>query len=324
MAWLITGGAGYIGAHVVRAALDAGYEIVVLDDLSTGDTHRLPENVTLEIVSTYDAIGVKKVFKNHLIQGVVHLAARKQVGESSTIPLTYWHENVDGLHNVLNAMAEKEVKNFVFSSSAAVYGIPPELGDNLYLTENMTCLPISPYGQTKLAGEWMAQALVSSDQFKVAALRYFNAAGAGNSTLGDTFKLNLIPLAFDALTTGKSPKIFGNDYNTPDGTCLRDYIHVTDLADAHIAAMNFVQTSEPCFEAINVATGLGSSVSEVLSRIEQVTEIPFSPVLLPRRAGDPDTLVADPSKALKLLGWSSRYSLEDSIVSAWDAWPNKH
>ncbi|MBU6347372.1 MAG: UDP-glucose 4-epimerase GalE [Actinomycetales bacterium] len=323
MTWLITGGAGYIGAHIVRQALESGREVVVVDDLSTGVASKIPSQVPIIVANLLDQKAVEQIFNDYSITGVLHTAARKQVGESVLRPLYYWEENVGGLTNLLSSMQLHQVKNFVFSSSAAVYG-QPELAVSDLITEELVCNPINPYGATKLAGEWMAAGLVSSDDFRVASLRYFNVAGAASPDLGDTFALNLIPIVMQAITNGEQPKIFGTDYPTPDGSCIRDYIHVQDLADAHVAAMDLVEKSEPIFQPINLGTGIGTSVYQVIDVIRQVTGKNIEPILAPRRAGDPPALVADPSLAKTTLGWNSQYDLTQMVESAWTAWQKKN
>ena len=322
MAWLVTGGAGYIGAHIIREILANNRDVIVLDDLSTGLQTRVPENVPLVQANITDPKAVSSVFEKYEIDGVLHLAARKQVGESVERPAYYWQENVVGFFNVLTAMQQSGVKNLVFSSSAAVYGQPDIASDSL-LSELVECHPINPYGATKLAGEQLANAFVKSDDFRVVALRYFNVAGAGNNSLGDPFALNLIPIVLKAITNDLSPLIFGDDYPTPDGTCVRDYIHVEDLAKGHVSAMNFVEGSEARFTAINLGTGRGSSVAEVIEEIRQVTGIVFHPTVVARRVGDPAKLVANPAKAADLLKWQSRFTLTEMVESAWSAFQTK-
>jgi UDP-glucose 4-epimerase len=319
----ITGGAGYIGAHVVEEALKSGRDIVVLDDLSTGDVARLPSNIDIERVTLTDANSVESVFAKHNTVGALHLAAKKRVGESVQRPDYYWQENVGGFQNLVSTMKNHEVKNLVFVSSAAVYGAP-EIKPGQTISEIEECLPINPYGLTKLEGEVISKGLVNTDGFKVASLRYFNVAGASNSELGDQFVFNLVPLVFEAIDAKLSPKVFGSDYSTPDGSCIRDYVHVQDLAEAHVAAMDLVETMQPGFEAINLGTGVGASVFEVMSMIQNVTGIELNPEIVDRRIGDPAALVADVSKAKEILGWESRFQLREIVESAWQAWQASH
>ena len=323
MTWLITGGAGYIGAHVVESVSATGREVVVLDDLSSGIAARLSGKAHLFQASLQDLSGVNRVFEVADITGVVHLAAKKRVGESVERPDYYWQENVVGLQNLLEAVKSHGVQNFVFSSSAAVYG-QPDVPHGTLITEKTPCSPINPYGATKLEGEVLSKAMAESEGMKVAALRYFNAAGAGRPDLGDQYIFNLVPIVFDTLDHGNQPNVFGNDYPTPDGSCIRDYVHVQDLAEAHIAAMDFVEKSDPGFTAINIGTGSGTSVYEVLEVIQDVTGISIEPIVGQRREGDPPALVADVSLARDLLGWQSSRDLSEIISSAWDAWKLGH
>jgi UDP-glucose 4-epimerase len=322
MSWLITGGAGYIGAHVVESATSSDREIVVLDDLSTGIKSRLAPSIPLVQTSLQNASDLDRVFRDAKIDGVLHLAAKKRVGESVERPDYYWQENVGGLQNLLDAMKKYGVKNFVFSSSAAVYG-QPEVQPGAFVTEDTPCVPINPYGATKLEGEILSRALAMSDALNVAALRYFNVAGAGRPELGDQYIFNLVPIVFDALERREQPIVFGNDYSTPDGSCIRDYVHVQDLADAHVAAMSFVEKSDAGFTAINIGTGLGASVFEVLSMIQEVTGMSIDPIIGQRREGDPAALIADVSFAKDVLGWQSSRDLRDIVASAWSGWNAK-
>jgi len=321
--WLITGGAGYIGAHVVESTVACGRDVVVLDDLSTGIASRLSSGVPLAQVSLQSTTEVNRVFSENNVSGVLHLAAKKRVGESVQHPDYYWQENVVGLKNLLGAMQHHDVKNFVFSSSAAVYG-QPDVPTGTLITEDIECNPINPYGATKLEGEALSKAMAESDGLRVAALRYFNVAGAGRPELGDQYIFNLVPIVFDALERGEQPLVFGDDYDTPDGSCIRDYVHVQDLAEAHVAAMDFVEESGPGFTPINVGTGLGASVFEVLKMIQYVTGIDISPAHASRREGDPAALVADVTKAKEILNWSSSRDLNEIVSSAWDAWQLGH
>jgi UDP-glucose 4-epimerase len=287
--------------------------------LSTGSIERIPEGVALEKVTLSDYESVINVFKNYQISGVLHLAAKKSVAESVERPDYYWQENVEGFNNLLHAMELSNVKKLVFSSSASVYGEPTGVEP---ITENFVCSPINPYGKTKLEGELLAKQAAENWGLNVFALRYFNVAGASNANLGDHFALNLIPLVFKAIDASESPTVFGNDYPTNDGTCVRDYIDVRDLATAHIAAMNLLDRGKTGFTSVNIGTGMGSSVLDVLRVVEQVTQVEMNPKIIGRRTGDPASLTADVSLAKDVLGWSSTFDLEDMVTSAWGAWSN--
>ena len=316
MTWLITGGAGYIGAHVVRAMTEAGERTVVYDDLSTGIAERVPPGVPLEVGSTLDRERLSRVLAGHGITGVVHLAAKKQVGESVDLPLRYYRENVEGLRVLLEAVTAAGVPSFVFSSSAAVYGMP---GVDL-VTEETPCAPMSPYGETKLAGEWLVRATGRATGLSTASLRYFNVAGAAAPELADTGVLNLVPMVFERLTEGAPPRVFGDDYPTPDGTCVRDYIHVVDLAEAHVAAARALKASPGRDLTLNVGRGEGVSVREMIDRINAVTGYDRPPTVTPRRPGDPARVVASAERIATELGWKARYDVQDMITSAWEGW----
>ena len=231
MSWLVTGGAGYIGAHVVHALRERGEPVVVLDDLTTGSPRRVPDGVPLVECSVLDTDRVVATLGEHDVRGVVHIAAKKQVGESMADPLHYYRENVTGLQSLLEAMRTTGVDRLVFSSSAATYGDAG--GSDGYLHEADAVRPVSPYGETKLIGEWLMQAQAVATGLRSVALRYFNVAGAVTPELGDDGVFNLVPLVFRAVYEGRRPQVFGADYPTPDGTCIRDYISVADIADAH-------------------------------------------------------------------------------------------
>src|SRR5688572_6412510 len=231
MTWLVTGGAGYIGAHVVTAMLDGGERVVVLDDLSTGDRSRIPR-VTLVEGSVLDQPLVERTLREHEVTGVVHIAGKKQVEESVRDPLTYYRENVEGLRRLLEAVSASHVGALVFSSSAAVYGAP----DVDLVREDTDCRPVNPYGRTKLIGEQMLAEVAAATGLRHVSLRYFNVAGAARPELADRGAANLVPMVFERLTARQAPRIFGDDHPTPDGTCIRDFIHVSDIASAHVAA----------------------------------------------------------------------------------------
>ncbi|WP_424213801.1 UDP-glucose 4-epimerase GalE [Streptomyces sp. BI20] len=320
MTYLITGGAGYIGSHVVRAMLAAGERVVVFDDLSTGKTSRVPEGVPLVVGSVLDRPLLDKAIAEHGVTGVVHLAGKKQVGESVERPLYYYHENVEGLQVLLGAVADAGVRNFLFSSSASVYGMP----DVDSVTEETPCAPLSPYGETKLAGEWLVRAAGRTHGIATACLRYFNVAGAGAPELADTGVFNLVPMVFERFEAGEGARIFGDDYPTPDGTCVRDYIHVADLADAHLVAARklaeWAEAGTPRDLTVNIGRGEGVSVREMVELINEHTGHAHEPQVAPRRAGDPAKVVAAADRIHAELGWSAKHDVRDMIVSAWEGW----
>ncbi|TXS41895.1 UDP-glucose 4-epimerase GalE [Streptomyces sp. uw30] len=320
MTWLITGGAGYIGAHVVRAMTEAGEHAVVYDDLSTGIADRVPDGVPLVVGSTLDRERVARAIAAHRITGVVHLAAKKQVGESVELPLQYYRENVEGLRVLLEAVTAANVTSFVFSSSAAVYGMP----DVDLVTEETPCVPMSPYGETKLAGEWLVRATGRATGLSTASLRYFNVAGAATPELADLGVFNLVPMVFEKLTENAPPRIFGDDYPTPDGTCIRDYIHVVDLAEAHVAAARALQASPGHDLTLNIGRGEGVSVREMIDRINAVTGYDRPPTVTPRRPGDPARVVASADRIATELDWKAKHDVQDMIVSAWAGWVRQH
>ncbi|MFD7434081.1 UDP-glucose 4-epimerase GalE [Streptomyces sp. NPDC059861] len=320
MTWLITGGAGYIGAHVVRAMTEAGERTVVYDDLSTGLAERVPDDVPLVTGSTLDGDLLSRVLTEHRVTGIVHLAARKQVGESVDLPLHYYRENVEGLRVLLEAVTAARVPSFVLSSSAAVYGMP----DVDLVTEETPCVPMSPYGETKLAGEWLVRATGRATGMATASLRYFNVAGAASPELADVGVFNLVPMVFEKLTEGAPPRIFGDDYPTPDGTCVRDYIHVVDLAEAHVAVARALQDSPGRDLTLNIGRGEGVSVRDMVTRITTTTGHHHPPVITPRRPGDPPRVVASADRITTELGWKARHDVQDMITSAWEGWVHTH
>lgn len=321
--WMITGGAGYIGAHIMRAMRDAGFDTVVVDDLSSGIAERVPGDVPLVVAPIQDRALMARVMREHEVTGVIHLAAKKAVAESVERPLFYFDENVGGLVQLLFAMDDAGVNNIIYSSSASVYGSPQDG----YVTEHSATHPVSPYGQTKVAGEWLvrdaakARALAGRALSQI-SLRYFNVAGAGSPDLGDTSVANLIPMVFRALGAGTVPEIFGTDYATPDGTCIRDYVHVVDLAKAHVAAAKACQSADPGETklTLNVGTGEGTSVREVMRVVREVTGIDFVPREVGRRPGDPALLVARADLIANVLEWCPHFGLREIVSSAWAAW----
>ncbi|MFI9168851.1 UDP-glucose 4-epimerase GalE [Streptomyces lincolnensis] len=323
MTWLITGGAGYIGAHVARAMSDAGERVLALDDLSAGVPARLPAHIPLVEGSAHDTGLLKQVFAEHAVTGVVHLAARKQVGESVARPAHYYEENVGGLAALLAAVAEAGIERFLFSSSAAVYGNP----DVDLITEDTPCAPVNPYGETKLAGEWLVRAAGRAHGISTVCLRYFNVAGAAAPDLADLGVFNIVPMVFDRLTRAEAPRIFGDDYPTPDGTCVRDYIHVADLAEAHLAAARRLGRTDPGQAGdltVNIGRGEGVSVRELITTIGEVTGDRRPPVVEARRPGDAPRAVASSARAAEQLGWTARRGVRDMVESAWRGWQLHH
>ena len=323
MLTLITGGAGYIGGQLSNSLAVNSHPSLGLDDLSSGFIERVLSDTDFFQISLQDITGLRQVFEGAYISSVIHLAAKKRVGESVERPDYYWQENVVGFENLLSVMAKFEVKNLLFSSSAAVYG-QPDLPVGSLISETDQCSPINPYGETKLEGERLAKEYARKHGASVIALRYFNVAGAGRNDLGDRFTYNLIPIVFEALDRGEQPVVFGNDYETPDGTCIRDYVHVQDLADAHIAALDLIDKSAPGFNVINIGTGVGASVLEVIDTISAITGKVIQPKFVERRQGDPASLVADVSKAKEVLNWESKRDLREIVASAWEAWRFDH
>lgn len=315
MKLLVTGGAGYIGSHVVRLAEAAGAEITVVDDLSTGITSRI--TCPLEQIELSQDLAIEqltKLMSDTKFDAVIHLAARKQVGQSVEQPERYYKDNVGGLANLLTAMRATDTKKIVFSSSAATYGMP----DVAAVSEDYPGTPINPYGETKLVGEWLVRAAAAWGLRSV-NLRYFNVAGTGFADLADTAALNLIPIAIGQIRSGKNPIVFGDDYQTPDGSCIRDYVHVHDLAAAHIRAVEYLDSEDRPFDTFNVGTGVGASVFEVLSALKSASGIDFEIEVGSRRAGDPPRLVADVSRIEKVLGFRCDKGLAEIVQSAWDA-----
>jgi len=314
MTWLVTGGAGYIGAHVVRAKVADGMDVVVRDDHSTGDPRRVPE-APLVVGSIRNRELVSDVLRDHHVDGVMHIAGNKQVGESVADPLLYYRENVDGMVALLECCRDQNVSHLVFSSSAAAYGLP----DVERVTERTPCQPLSPYGESKLIGEWLIRDCTRAWGLNAICLRYFNVAGAAVPELGDPGAFNLIPLVFQALDRGQRPQVFGADYPTPDGTGVRDYIHVSDVADAHLAAARGLQAGAPS-ATYNIGRGEGFSVLEVLRTISEVTGLPVDHEVVARRAGDPARVVAAVDQIRDGLGFTAVHNLRSMVESAWAGW----
>ncbi|OPY11309.1 MAG: UDP-glucose 4-epimerase [Syntrophaceae bacterium PtaB.Bin038] len=318
---LVTGGAGYIGGHAVKALGKAGHEICVFDNLSTGHEWAVLSGKLVK-GDLEDRAAIEKVLEEFKPDAVMHFAAFIQVEESVREPLKYYRNNVANTLNLLEAMRERGVGNFIYSSTAAVYGIP----EHIPVRETAPLLPINPYGMTKVMIERVLADLAAATDFRYVALRYFNVAGADSGgQLGQAYK-EATHLITRALKTahGEFPKLFiyGTDYPTPDGTCIRDYIHVDDLADAHVKALDhLVGTGRS--EVMNCGYGSGYSVKEVVETAKRVTGIDFPVEETGRRAGDPPALVADSSKLMQTTGWKPKYNdLEYIIKTAWE-WEKK-
>ena len=306
MSWLVTGGAGYIGAHVVAALRAAGHGIVVLDDLSTGVAQRVPDDVAL-VRAGLDDPGLTRILVDHGVTGVVHLAAKKSAPGSVGEPLYYYEQNVGGTVALLRAVVAAGVGEVLYSSSAAVYG---ETGEEP-VDEDHPTVPTTPYGETKLAAEWAVRAAAAASGLRWCALRYFNVAGAAGPALADRGATNLLPLVHRAAATGEPMSVFGDDWPTPDGTCLRDYVHVADLAEAHVAAAAALADGSP--GALNVGRGTGVSVREMIGAVERATGRPVPHRVAPRRPGDPARTVADTARIADRLGWRARRGIDEMV-----------
>jgi UDP-glucose 4-epimerase len=315
MGWLVTGGAGYIGSHVARAMLDADVPVVVIDDLSSGFEHFVPESATFVRGTLLDRSLIEDTLRRFDLRGVIHIAGYKYAGESVKRPLHTYEQNVSATVNLLQAMELAGVGRIVFSSSAATFGTP----DVDIVDENTPTKPESPYGETKLIGEWLLRDADRATGLRQTSLRYFNVVGSGSEKLFDTSPHNLFPKVFDMLYQGATPRINGADYPTPDGTCVRDYIHVSDLALAHVAAAQRLDQGLPVEPVYNLGSGAGTSVAEIMTAIRTVTGFDFEPEIMPRRPGDPARIVAAGDLAARDLGWAMRHSLEDMVASAWAA-----
>jgi len=319
---LITGGAGYIGSHAVIAFRDAGLPVVVLDDLSTGRRDRLPEDVPFIEGDAGDGEFAGDVIRSHGIATVVHFAGSIVVPESVTDPLKYYRNNTCTSRNLIEASVAGGVRRFVFSSTAAVYGMPEQIP----IAEDTPTVPINPYGASKLMVEWILRDTAVAEDFNFVALRYFNVAGAdpqgrsGQATKNATHVIEVAGQAALGLRDGF--EIFGDDYDTPDGTCVRDYIHVSDLADAHLLAVRYLEDGGRS-ATLNLGNERGFSVREVAEAMQKVSGQDFPVRIGPRRPGDPARLVSSAARARDLLGWRpSRTELETQIADAWN-WHQK-
>jgi UDP-glucose 4-epimerase len=324
MTWLVTGGAGYIGSHVVRAFREAGTDVVVLDSLSSGHREFVPADVPFVHGNVMDRAAVRTALTGQPgegrpvsgpVEGVVHLAAFKYAGVSVQQPIHTYLENVTGTTVLLDEMRVAGVGKIVYSSSAAVYGTP----DVDTVTEETPAAPESPYGESKLVGEWLLRDQARATALRHTALRYFNVVGSATPELYDTSPHNLFPVVLDVLATGGTPQINGADYPTPDGTCVRDYLHVADLAVSHVAAARALADGRELQPVYNLGSGDGVSVREIMQAMRRVTGIAFEPRIGPRRPGDPARIVASGALAGRDLDWKMRHTLDQMVASAWQA-----
>jgi len=309
---LIVGGAGYIGSHTNKFLTENGYKTIIFDNLSTGNIESVQWGtfVNGDLSKIED---IKSVFELYDITAVFHFAAHAYVGESVINPEKYYKNNVSNTLNLLHVMKEFDVKYFIFSSSCATYGIP----NSIPINESHPEIPINPYGKTKLMVDNILLDYSNAYNLKYVSLRYFNAAGNDPSQLiGESHnpETHLIPLVIEsALDSSKTINVFGDDYETPDGTCIRDYIHVNDLAEAHVKAYNYLQKEDSTSQIINLGTGEGYSVNEIILTVEKNAGLKVNSSISARRVGDPAVLIADIYKALNLLGWSPKYRLNDIV-----------
>jgi len=320
MSWIVTGGAGYIGSHVVRALADAGLSPVVIDDLSSGVASFVPECVPFVRGSILDRELVEKTLREHAAVGVIHVAGFKYAGVSVQRPLHTYAQNVEGTRVILEAMQAAGVANIVFSSSAAVYGTP----DVALVVEGTAKNPASPYGESKLIGEWLLrdQAVATAESEKPlrhTSLRYFNVVGSADPSVYDVSPHNLFPIVFEKLIAGETPRINGDDYATEDGTNVRDYVHVGDIAAAHVAAAQRLAGGQSIEAAYNLGSGSGLSVRQIMDAMARVTGVDFTPEIGPRRPGDPDRIVANGDLAARDLDWKMRYTVDDMVRTGWEA-----
>lgn len=330
---LVTGGAGYIGSHTVVSLVENGFTPIILDDFRNANRvvvdgltkilGKTPEIIESDVC---DDEALRTIFQKYKFKGVIHFAAHKAVGESVLEPLKYYQNNLQGLVNVLSKMIAFNVQNFVFSSSCTVYGEPKGIKE--MTEESPKNLPNSPYGWTKWIGEQIIEdTFRSNPQLKMMNLRYFNPVGAHKSLLIGEFPLgkpnNLLPYITQT-AIGKLEKltVFGNDYPTTDGTCIRDYIHVVDLAAAHVKAISFLESQTGCLETINVGTGKGSSVLEIIQAFEKETGQKLNWAFGPRREGDVTEIFANATKAKNVLGWKANLTIKDAVIDAWN-WEKK-
>lgn len=323
MTWLLTGGAGYIGSHIVRAFRAAGREVVVLDDLSSGFRAFVPDDVVLHEGRLEDPVAVAAALDAQPLDGVIHLGGLKYAGESVHVPLDFYRANVEGTRVLLEAMAAREIDRLVFSSSSATYGT----AESEIVDEDEPQRPESPYGESKLIGEWLIRDQARArPSLRHTSLRYFNVVGSGpvqdGVALVDHSPYNLFPLVFRALAAGRRPKLFGDDYPTPDGSCIRDYVDVADLAEAHLRAAVLLDDGIELERAYNVGRGEGVSVRQILDAI--LGQVATAGVdgydVVPRRAGDPARIVGSAARIERDFGWKPSLDLAAMVAGAWAAW----
>ncbi|MBA2390316.1 MAG: UDP-glucose 4-epimerase GalE [Geodermatophilaceae bacterium] len=316
MTWLLTGGAGYIGAHVARRLQHAGHAVVILDDLSTGVAARVAGLPMVEASIVYQPDRLTRALVEQEVDGIIHLAAKKAAPESMQRPLYYYEQNVQGSIALLQAAVQAGVRRILYSSSAAVYGAT----GSGRIDETHPTAPTNPYGETKLAAEWLVRRTAEAHGLAWAALRYFNVAGAADALLADRGVFNLLPIVLRCLDRGEAVPVYGGDWPTPDGSCVRDYIHVQDLAEAHLAAVDALDAGRLGAGVFNVGRGQGVSVLEMLAAVERATGRPVARDIVDRRPGDPASVVADAARIASELGWTAARDLDDVVGSAWQAW----
>lgn len=310
---LVTGGSGYIGSHVVRLLAERGETAIVVDDFVNGVHQRVEGHpqYELDLADSASAARLTSIMRDERVEAVIHFAALKRVDESVELPLVYMRKNLAGLATVLEAMRVAGVRDLVFSSSAAVYG-----NASGRVSEQASTIPVNAYGRSKLAGEWLAADVARAEGLRVVSLRYFNVAGTGWPELADVAILNLVPMVLQQLDQGEAPKIFGADYPTDDGTCVRDFVHVLDVAHAHLAVLDALPSQDAPHRTYNVGTGVGTSVREVVEGIRRRVDAAPPPVVLDRRQGDAPEVVADVSLISTELGWRARLDIDEILDSA--------